>query len=384
MSALLPGPTHRRVLRAALLEGEPGARAFAELAASVELDDVDTGTYLLLPLLARTLAARGTEHPWRKRLKGTHRLHWCKNQLALRAAGQLIGALEGRGVPTLVLKGGALASRAYPDLGSRPMGDLDLLVPTAMAGMAMRALEDLGYHAVQPHPELAIETRHSTAFRHASGAELDLHWHVLQECLGADADDPFWEAAVPLKLGGAATRMLGTADQLLHLLVHGLVAERIPPVRWAADAVLLLRAEEDQMDWERLTTQAATRRLSHTVAHGLAFLRDVLDAPVPDAALARLRAAPHDPIEDLELAFKGHRLLVWAVLPQTLAAYLRRARDVGEPASLGGFWGFLAHRLFLRSGWELVWALPARVLGRIGRALAGRWRRLRAALALAS
>lgn len=382
MSALLPGPAHRRVLRAALLEGEPGARAFAELTASVELDDVDTGTYLLLPLLARTLAARGIRHPWSKRLKGTHRLHWCKNQIAQRAARALVEGLEERGIPTLVLKGGAMAPRAYPDLGARPMGDLDLLVPTALAAMAMEALGELGYEAVRPHPELAIETRHSTAFRHASGVELDLHWHVLQECLGADADDAFWEAAVPLAFGPVRTRMLGTADQLLHLVVHGLVAERIPVVRWVADAVLLLRAEGAQMDWARLVAQAEERRLARTVAAGLTFLRDELEVAVPAEVLAALEGAPPDALEDFELFFKGRRLLVWVVLPQTLAAYLRRCRDVGAPPSLGGFWQFLAHRLFLRSGRELLLALPVRVLRRIGRALAGRWRRLRAALSL--
>ena len=63
-------------------------------------------------------------------------------------------SLAGAGIPTLLLKGAALAVASYPDPGSRTMEDVDILVPLEDADRALDALIDgrLGHRLARPAP----------------------------------------------------------------------------------------------------------------------------------------------------------------------------------------------------------------------------------------
>ena len=55
------------------------------------------------------------------------------------------------------------------------------------------------------------------------------------------------------------------------------------PVRWAADACILL--QNATVDWERLFRLAVANQVVMAVNHSLRYLRESLDAPSPDERL---------------------------------------------------------------------------------------------------
>jgi hypothetical protein len=113
----------------------------------------------------------------------------------------------------------------------------------------------------------------------------------LAECCQADADDNFWAAAEPLVIEGVPTRSLCAADQLLHTCTHGVRWNYIPPIRWIADAVTIVRAHPN-LDWDRLVWQAQQRHLVLPLREALGYLTREMAVTIPQVTLTRLRAIP--------------------------------------------------------------------------------------------
>src|SRR5262249_16277247 len=142
---------------------------------------------------------------------------------------------------TIILKGSALLTLYYKDPGLRAMSDLDVLVRTSDVETAMALLGRWGWTSQVDIPARTVPVTHSLLFRDAEGPKLDLHWHVLWESCGRGMDDDFWAAAVSTDVAGVQTAALCPADQLFHACVHGVAWNPVPPLRWAADAVLVLQ-----------------------------------------------------------------------------------------------------------------------------------------------
>src|SRR5712691_11019679 len=126
----LPNSEQQLLLRAALLPDERARAAWEALGPGFDPDRLDSDSKGLLGLLFRNLRKLGVEDPRLGRFKGIYRLTWFKNQLLFHAADGLLAALERADIPTILLKGAALVTTAYRDVGLRAMADFDILIPT--------------------------------------------------------------------------------------------------------------------------------------------------------------------------------------------------------------------------------------------------------------
>ena len=336
-----PRPDQTLLLRAALAEGDEAVAAWREWRRTAEFDDAGWEQFQVLPLVAQNLPPGEFDPEVAGRIAGLRRLTWSRNQLLFHAAGEAVGALEGAGISPLVLKGAPLAELAYGDAGIRPMFDVDLLVPPRRAREAMDVLRSAGWTSSYPDPAGRIRVHHSVDLKRPPGGELDLHWQSLW--LAAD-DEPLWEAAVPLRLGSAEARAVGATDNLLIVCAHGLPWAEVPAIRWAADAVTLIRTGD--IDWDRFRAEARRRRLAIWAATALRFLRDDLGiAEVPAAVVTELAAAPvtraeraalasamrpDSPLRTYRLARERHRRLRGMGTSETPPGFLAFARE---------FWG---------------------------------------------
>jgi hypothetical protein len=348
------------VLHAAL---DPTAAAIASWRRwreSVEFDHVDHGSTRLLPLVYRNLGAGAFDAEVAGRLKGLYRRSWSHNQLIFKRAAEAIAVLEEAGIETLITKGASLALLSYGDVGVRPMDDVDVLVPLEHTAAAIEALSGAGWSPDHDDPPAWTEVHHSLGFAGAEGGNVDLHWFSLWQ---PASDKGLWRASVPLELAGTVTHAPCPADQLLLACVHGTPWSPLPPFRWIADAITVIRSAAEQLDWDRLVAEAERRRLTVASAAALDYLREEFGAAVPDSVLARLHAAPasrHEraafraacrpdsPLRTLRMAWDRYRRL--------------RDLDTGAP-SPANFIGF-ARRFW---GLESVWQLPlhgARALSR--------------------
>jgi Uncharacterised nucleotidyltransferase len=341
------------LLKAALSDGDEARGAWQKASRRIaSISQLKGSTYRLLPLLYRNLSGQGVDDPELERLKGVYRHSWYANHMLFHEAGVLLSLLEQADIDTMVLKGGALARLYYSAPGTRPMGDVDVLVRRRQVRQAIDVLEQNGWKLDAAGPiEGFLPTHHSCGCSHPRGRNLDLHWSPLWQ---PTDEQSFWDYAIPLEIGGAQTRALCPEDQLLHLCVHGVSWEMRRPY-WAADAILLMRSRQGKLDWLRLLEQARTNELSLALEHGLRFLRDDLDLDIPSTVLEQLSATPRSRSERF-----AHRMAlapcrgVGPLLNWT--RYRRVAVREGSRATLPGFatyqqqvWGLANRRQLLGS-----------------------------------
>jgi hypothetical protein len=274
-------------------------------------------------------------------------------------------------IPTLILKGAALGLLYYKDLGLRPMADLDVLVPANKAIEALGLLRETGWKptvAALPRSireDYLLVVKACNLVRPDSDPELDLHWHVFQECCEPDSDMDLWERSIPIVCGGVESRALSPADQLLHICTHAMEWNSIAPIRWIADAVAVLSSTSD-FDWDCVLQQARRRRLVYTLQNMLAYLRNLVDAPIPDSVMNQLLMLPVTQIERdwMKIRTRGiSRLTVRDLFKVRYGLYKRsplsgryRPAFIGFPKYMKLIWGM-----------DHWWQLPVRGISTVFR-----------------
>ncbi len=384
------GPQHRGggwptrnqqlLLRAALLQGRAAIEAWEAWRSRVDLGRLDRGSHRLLPLLFRNLYAQGVDHPLLGTFRGVYRYTWYRNQILLSQVIPVLRSLHEAGIESLLLKGAALVHLFYQDAGLRPMADFDVLVRRDRVADAMDIVTRLGWTPKGWSRERLTTRRlamqQGLAFKDAGGREMDLHWHVLAECLQANADDDFWDGSTTMEIEGIPLRTLNVTDHLLHVCVHGAARNPVPPIRWAADAAVILKHAGATIDWNRLIEQVRKRHVVFLVRDALGLLRELLDAPVPLWVHRSMQALPTSWSERLEYRFRTRPPLLLGRFPLRWLQYSRQAGNVSLPRKLLGFRRFLQDQLGKESLWPLLVWVMRRGACRVGGAtthFANRW-----------
>lgn len=355
-----PTPAQLLVLHAALDRGLAAPRAWRRWCETVGIADADAGSTRLLPLVYRNLGPGSFGAGAADELRELYRRSWSHNQLVFRRAAEAIGVLHDAAIETLVLKGASLALLSYGDVGARPMDDVDVLVPIGRAADAIAALANAGWSPGHDDPLSWTQVHHSLDFAGPDGGNCDLHWHSLWQ---PASDAPLWDVAVPLELAGTATLAPSAEDQLLLACVHGTPWSLLPPFRWIADAVTVIRSAGAQLDWARLVEEATRRQLTVAVAAALAYLREEFGASVPESSLADLRAVPAPRHERVAFRASCQPDSPLRTLRMAWDRY-RRLRELETGAARPS--GFLD---FARCFWglERAWQLPLHALRTLGR-----------------
>lgn len=359
-------PTQKQdlLLRAALFTGSEALEAWDRWKDGLNIQEIDSASFRLLPLLYRNLHTIRVQDPLLQTIKGVYRHTWSKNQMLMRALSPMLAVFHEANIDTLVLKGAALLKLYYEDYGMRPMNDLDLLIPERRATQAIELLSQAGYAPVFT-PRVSFSERylpliHAYGFSKSGKIELDLHWHVLQECRRPDSDHNFWQDSIAIDFYGMPTRALNPADQLLHILVHGLKWDIVPPIRWIADAITLLRKTPD-FEWDRFVNQTLKRRLLLPVKQALEFLGDRFEIPIPTNVLEEMRQTRASLSERIEQSYrmKDHHRQPLGHLPLLWFSYLRSSDNLSTYRKLVGFMDYLKQFWGVQTAWQLpLKALP--------------------------
>jgi hypothetical protein len=301
-----PNPQQLQLLKFCLLvDADEARQAWKEWRAGVDLDDLDPACFRLMSLVYRRMMELGIEDRDAARIKGLHRYHWTRNQIAWRGKDCVLRALAEKGIPTVLLKGAALSRTVYPEPATRGMHDLDILVPVACAVDAMALLAGLGWVAQHFDAVRTIEHFHACSFLHPEFGELDLHWHVLRSCCQTERDDEMWAAAVDLPVDGIATKILCPPDQLLNACEHGMHPSPASSLQWLVDATFIIRHSPAPFDWTRLIDQARKVRLVLAARRSLHFIRKQFEPSIPREVLARLDAIPVSALDRVEYFLAG-------------------------------------------------------------------------------
>ncbi|MBS0319187.1 MAG: nucleotidyltransferase family protein [Proteobacteria bacterium] len=356
-----PTPHEERVLAAALGPADDAAAAYAQWRAAQAVTDIDEGTLRLLPLLMRRQALWADDGEVATVIRGTYRRAFFRGQMLQKRAAQALALLRGRGLATMLLKGGALLPYYDGNVALRPMNDFDVLVHYGDAQAAIDVLVDAGWTPAFPRPARLPEVYHGACFTSADGLDFDLHWQPLPSAPIA-ADDWSWTAAQSAVLDGEPTATPCAADLLTIVCAHAVPWMPTSPVRWVADA-LLIAGDGRAIDWERVYESARTWHVAAPVGDMLAYLATRWSVDVPAALLRGLACVPTTAIDRAAYQGLGRAPDLAGYVARPWRRYRVRARDRSALAALPGFVEYLQITL----GCERATQLPAEALRRIFR-----------------
>jgi hypothetical protein len=356
-------PTDEQVLlvEAALLDQDSAIDAWDRWRSSAQLDRIDDGSAALLPIVYRNLAEYGVSDSMLRHARRAYQIAWLTNERLFDAISTLLADLREEGIKTMILKGTALALLYYQDLGLRSLGDVDLLIRPHDVTNAINTLTRLGWTKTGRTPRVLTQTylsaRRAIHFSSDRIAKLDLHWHVMDESCGLNADRSFWINAIPTAVRGVQTCAMCPTDQLLHVCAHEARWTPVALPRWIVDAITILRASPRELDWIRLVSHAQRLGLVLPVREALEGVLQVVDAPIPSSVLNDLHRVP--------LSRSDHRAHAIRSLPPSPLRLLETEyrRLSLELARKGKRYWILFLPSYARALWGLdrAWQLPLHV-----------------------
>lgn len=359
-AVLWPTPEQEMVLQIAVGRESRATETFVRWAATLDLEGpFDYGAFRLLPLVFNRMHALGMKHPLMARLRGIYRKSWYESELLTHRLSPVVAALHARGIRTILLKGAALQRSYYRNDALRPMHDLDVFVHPNDRVAAVAMLDEMGWQRDRSAHEWDFQYRHSMLFHGPDNLQLDLHWHLMREACFPAASEAFWSRARPLAWGGLDVLQLGSTDMLLHTVIHGVRANREPPLRWIADAITILRTASEEINWKLLLDQSKRLRLNTRLSLGLDHLAERYAAPIPPEILDTLRRRGASWVERVENAvhLRDNESLYAnkALKPWVAFADYVRVGDTRRPLRFAiGFSRYLPYRLGARGRIDLV------------------------------
>lgn len=272
--------------------------------------------------------------------------NWSSNRTLFERAAPLVEALATSGCGPVLLKGAALLSSVYRDLGVRALSDVDLLVDPRCVEAAWQILLE---HGGAPERRGALAgvaqcwmAGHAWAFTFPGGWAIDLHWSPLVDCCAETLADRFRAHAEPASLNGVSVLVPAREHLLLHACVHGVRRDWLAPGRWLIDAATLVWRTPG-LKWTLVSETAHEAGLGLALRSAWRSLEAVI--PLPDD-----EGASHWPQELIErLEWWAWRLDRYsfhqAPLPRVIT-HLSRYRRLRR-----------YHPGWRRKGWRDYWAL---------------------------
>ena len=196
---------------------------------------------------------------------------------------ELSSAMTEAGLPTVVLKGAAVADAFYPDRSWRSFGDLDLLIPTADWRPACEVLMGLGFRRIIPEPRPGFDERFGkgASFEDARKLQVDLHRTLAMGPFGLWIDpEALLEGTTVFPMKDASLRRLDDANALIHACIHAALGRQYPRLVPLRDVLQI--AWSGRVDWELFSSRMLAWRLTAPVSHAMHTASATLGVSLPD------------------------------------------------------------------------------------------------------
>jgi hypothetical protein len=189
-----------------------------------------------------------------------------------------------------LLKGAALAGTVYQDIGLRPMGDLDILVPEHQVHVAQEAIQSLGF---DPAGTTGGHHRHLPRLqRQGTAAQVEVHRHIVNRDTTLYFDiQGFWCRAQEVLVARSRVRVLAPEDLLIHLCVNFFQDRRFKStvaLRQLCDIGESLKFHQDSIRWPIFLENVVAYHLTGPVGCVLYLAQQLLDAPLPEEVAQQL------------------------------------------------------------------------------------------------
>ena len=201
---------------------------------------------------------------------------------------RLLRVFDEHGIPSLPMKGPALAVQVHGYVTKREVQDLDLLVRPGDLVLASDVLRSQGYQ-----PDFSdldgltgklrrIYMNHTNQLRFVHSKTriiVELHWRALSEVWPAQLDDLVGRAE-HVRLAGRDIPVFGRDDLLIHLAAHGAM-HAWRRFSWLAEFARLIPRTSDEV-WGRVWASASRAGVERPLAQGLLVSQQLFDTPIPE------------------------------------------------------------------------------------------------------
>jgi hypothetical protein len=308
LSVILPTPAETLLLRACLSSSDSARRAWEQW--QNEFRDGflgDNGSIRKLrPLVFNAQNVHGLEIDKESQtyLRSAYLQEDLRSKIVRRICRDILMLLEKEGIPTIVLKGTALAETVYDNPVLRHCHDIDLLIRDQDMSRAMSLLPFIEFKEIDSKAEPGSS---DCQLEHESGLPLELHTALFKLPYYNELLGETWKRSRNQIIADCPTRILAPADNLLHVCGHAFYESRRGSLRWVSDAWFIIDRHRD-LDWDLLLDCANRSHLALPLSVTLAYLAEELSAPVPSSFLDRLlAAASKSSATERELALFGAR-----------------------------------------------------------------------------
>ena len=254
-------------------------------------------------------------------LKQTANETAAKFSLFENARRQIDSAMAKAGIPTIWLKGIALAYTVYPQPWLRPMVDLDVLVPFHQRKNALNTANSLGFVAPEEPDVLDLDIIPEDLKQHyklfggpANSVFLELHYKLLVsagvELLTLQQLDWFWENTSKITVGQNSIQIFNHEANFIYLCAHALLqhgAVDMPLLRIFDLHMLILKTK---VNWQIVVDRAIHLKWSYAVEYALNLTITFFGTPVPTWVLDELstrRSPEENSFKLTRFQGKGHR-----------------------------------------------------------------------------
>ncbi|MBL8953702.1 MAG: nucleotidyltransferase family protein [Myxococcaceae bacterium] len=217
-----------------------------------------------------------------------------KAMRALKFTHRVVKAIEGAGIPVVVLKGAVAASR-WPDPTLRQQSDVDVLVDKADKDRAAEALIEA---KVCSQRFLDSEHMHNDSLQpaEASGLLVEVHHYFNNHHETRVEVGELLSRRVRVKSASGELPALSAEDDAVYLAMHA-TTHALQRLAWMVDLATL------RADWATAASRARAWGVSTAVRPAWARARELLAAPISQRAFAALSSPrPSAALSDALLA----------------------------------------------------------------------------------
>ena len=267
------------------------------------MDILDIGSQRMLPLVIYNVGEHN--HPYFKLLLGIRKNFWVKNkQIAFRAQ-KVQQIFDRNNIPNILIKGLDLAARYYPNDALRPMNDGDVLVPYSYREQALKlAMENAFGNKIATYDFYMKDFVHAIHLDFEGSVDIDLHWNIFVEYYNdLTATDFIWQNIQTVNINNVPTKRMSDTHAFFVSLVHGRSFDLVPPFRWVADTMMIVRNAKS-IDWNEILTLTQKFHFKPFLKRAFPYLKQEFGMDIPDSFLSALAK-----IQPVSLEVTYHQLL---------------------------------------------------------------------------
>ena len=211
---------------------------------------------------------------------------------------KILDTFSQKHIPLIPLKGIALIQRAFSDIGSRYIGDIDLLVKPGDVLSAAKLLNELGYFNPSRYcfnPEKPYSAYlNSMPFSKTGKIPyfVHLHWHLLNATIPLSMYripmEEVWQSALPERHQDKEMLMLEPHHLVVYLSVHAF-KHSFRKISLFHDIQKAIELYKDRLDFKAIAKVASDWGATLPLYYSLYLTSKLLKADIPEYILSTVK-----------------------------------------------------------------------------------------------